>query len=148
MPETPTDSPSPGSTKRAPGLLDDGIRRAYEKTAKTVATAASALVDARAGAGTGAFLMAEDEAADIARPASRILARHAPMPGGAGKATDLADAVDLVVAVFGYLLSGLARRTAAFAGAGSATVDQQGTTIEPSEEPITAGGMAWPVGTI
>lgn len=116
---------------------------------KTVATAGSALIEARSGQGTGAFLMPPDEAADIAAPASRLLARHAPMPGGAGKVSDLSDAVELVVAVVGYLVNGLARRVAAFAAHQAATPgldrgENKPDANYPPADPPPAAMPAWP----
>jgi len=116
-PETLTGSPSPASTKPPrPLRLDAGVRKGYEQTAKQVAKAASTVIDTQLGAQTGAFLIADDEAQNIAEPASRLAARHIPLPGGGGQATDLADAVELIVAVFGYVMNSLHRRQLAFAG--------------------------------
>jgi hypothetical protein len=140
---TATDGSSPTST-RPKGFLDHGTRKAYEKSAKIVATAASALIETRAGAGTGGFLMLPVEAQDIAEPASRLLARHAPQPG-TGKITDLGDLVELVVAAFGYFMNGLGRRTALLTGGGPAIPDQptetpvDGPTVEASTIPSWPG---------
>lgn len=145
-PETLTGSSSPGSTKRPPKILDAGIRKGYEKTAKTVATAASAIIDARLGAGTGAFIMHEDEARDIAEPASRLAARHAPIPGGAGQATDLADGVELIVAVFGYVMAALSRRAQAFHGGQLVAAEPDyGYDDQPEDAPPPAPTPAWPM---
>lgn len=113
-PQPMESGPSPASTK-PPGWLDQGLRKGYEKSLKTVATAASALVDARAGAGTGGFLMRPTEAQDIAEPASRLLARHTPNVA-TGKVTDVSDVVELIVATFGYLMASISRRAASLAG--------------------------------
>lgn len=93
------------------GLLNLGIKTGYQKTIKKLAQAASGILEARAGAGTGALLMLDDEAQDVAEPAARLLARHAPLPGGTGPATDLSDIIELVVALGGYVINGIARRT-------------------------------------
>jgi hypothetical protein len=143
MSETRT-GPSPESTKR-PGLLDEGVRRAYEKTAKTVAKAASALIEGRLGGGTGGFLMEQNEAQDIAEPASRLAARHAPMPGGSSKATDLSDVVELVVAVFGYLMNGLTRRTSVLTRGGPNTKDPRDEYHSPvDDDPPPPAITSWP----
>jgi len=136
--ETSTGGPSRGSTS---GILDAGVRKAYEKTAHTIAKAASALIEARAGAGTGAFLMLDNEATDIAEPASRILARHAPMPGGS-KATDLADVVELIVAAVGYGMNGLTRRAYASGTETIGNPSDQGEPNPPEEPPPAVAN--WP----
>lgn len=115
---------------------------------RTVAAAASPLVEARAGAGTGAFLMGPEstEAGDIAQPASRLMARHIPLPGGTGAASDLGDIVALAVAVFGYLMGGLARKAAAFAGAagGLQAPDPYNPPALVDDTPPPAPAPAWP----
>lgn len=143
-PEALTGSSSRGSTSNPAGILDAGTRKAAESLAATVATAASTLVDARMGAGTGAFLMGEDEAAAIAAPASRIMARHAPLPGG-GQATDVADGIELIVAVVGYVMAGLARRAHAFTGRHLGTPNDRPDEQDTADEPIPPAPMpAWP----
>lgn len=144
-PETMTDTSSPVSTSSPRRLLDAGTRKAYEKTAAKVAVVASALVESRVGGGSGAFLMGEDEADAIAAPASRLAARHAPLPGG-GQATDLADCVELFVAVVGYVLSSLARRADAFTGRGIGDPNEPRDDDEPGDEapPPPAPAPAWP----
>lgn len=157
-----SDSPSgqsPGSTGRPPRILDEGIRKAYEKTAKTVALAASGMLEVRFGQGTGAMLMTardaenvpipitpDDEAGDIAAPAARILARHAPMPGGSGVASDLADAVELVVAVAGYAMNALARRAAVLGAMIRGDGATPGGPDESSPPPTAAppSSSVWP----
>lgn len=143
----PTESgPSPASTK-PPGWLDQGIRKGYEKSLKTVATAASALVDARAGAGTGGFLMRPNEAQDIAEPASRLLARHTPAVA-TGKVTDVSDAVELIVATFGYLMASIARRATQLAGIGQETATFDPAAYQEAQKPKApaepAPMPAWP----
>lgn len=128
------------STSRPRGFFDEGTRKAYAKSVKTVATAGSALIEARAGAGTGGFLMLPDEADDIADPASRLLARHMPVEG-TGRISDLGDVVALVVAAFGYLMAGLGRRTAALLGVGA----EQGPADEPPTGPAQPEPTTVPV---
>lgn len=120
------------------------MRAGYEATAKELVLAASNVVEVRLGAGTGAMIMLEDEAAGIAAPASRLAARHIPMPGGAGAATDLGDAIQLVVAVAGYVIRGFARRAQAFAAAQLRTQPQPGRDRIPADSPYATATFEQP----
>jgi hypothetical protein len=140
--------PSPGSTSHPPGWLDGGLRKAYEKSAKTVARAAGALIDMRAGSGTGGFLMQPSEAQDIAEPASRLLARHTPA-AGTGRITDVGDVVELIVATFGYLMNGLTRRQAGLVAPDTTAANWvEPTPTEPEPAAPGAPTPAWPTGNL
>jgi hypothetical protein len=134
MPETPMGSSSPGSTDRprpVGALLDAGSREAYAQMVTIGASAVSGVVDLRAG-GTGAFVMREDEAAEIAGPASRILARRFPM-GGSG-ASEASDVFGLVMGVAGWIMGSMRRRAEA-----PPAGDESGSWA-PMGDPAPAGG--------
>jgi hypothetical protein len=135
-PDTTTDTSSPGSTDRphpVGALIDAGSREAYAQMVTIGATAVSGVVDMRAGAGTGAFVMREDEAAEIAGPASRILARRFPM-GGSG-ASEASDVFGVIMGVAGWIMGSMRRRAEAFAQGGD-----ESASWAPMGDPGPAGG--------
>lgn len=125
-PTTEGESSSQGSTSKRARLIDPNARRAYAAVVSTVAKVVAGLADARVTRGSGAFLMTDEEAESIAAPASRILARRAPLPTGPGGATDAADVVELVTAFIGYAINAAGR------AAGAAPSDHNGIPQDTS----------------
>lgn len=144
-PTTETGGSSRASTDGpVPRLIDANTRRAYAQIIRTVASAVSGLVSARLSPEDGAFLMHPDEADAIAAPASRILARRAPLPTGAGGATDAADVVEMVTAFIGYALASVGRRAAAgYDDAPDVPQDTGPAPVDPGPA-VAAPAPSWP----
>jgi hypothetical protein len=139
----------PADTERTRNPLAAGVKTAYRKTVKTICQAGSGILEARAGLGTGALLMTDEEAGDIADPAARLLARHAPV-SDAGPVTDLADVVALIVGVAGYGLAAFTRRaqTLAALSAGAFTGNpppEPAAAAQPEPTPIPNNGTGGPL---
>jgi len=146
-PKTTTgeDGSSPASTGRA---FASG-RAANVKLAMAgisgALQAAGGLVNARLSPDDLTWLLDENDVEQIAPPLARITARHAPMPNG-GQATDVADMVEAVIGIIGYVMKNMSARAQARAARVA------GPVIAPNDDgldhdvpaPVPAAAVALP----
>lgn len=151
LPETDSAS-SPGSTDEAVKArfrpIDPTARKLYAQAVEKGALIASGLVNTRMDPDGDAFVMRKAEREDVAAPASRLLARHVPLPGSAlSEATDLSDLIELIVAVAGYAFAAFSRRAAGMVDGTGMPDGTEGDVSDwrDQDEPAAGPMPAWPM---
>lgn len=97
--------PSLSSAAAANPLATKAKAKAFAKLAGAAFAALTALLNLRlrVDEDDATWIADEEDLNTIGTPAGRLLARHAPLPGGED-ASDLADGIDLGIGVAGYLI--------------------------------------------
>lgn len=129
--------PSPASTDDAPPRVRPLVTAAQiDASARLVEVAlmaATRLFNRRTATGPGddRWLMSAQQRRGISRPFGRMLARRSPIPTGGENASDLADTVEGVVALIGYVIEQMT--------AERADLPRGMVAVEPVEVPAPAG---------
>jgi hypothetical protein len=104
-----------GSTASSPAVGNPLVERrkaaAFGQLAAAAFAALSGLLNARLRLDEDdeTWLAEKEDLDGVGKPAGRIIARHAPLPGGS-EANDLGDAIEIVIAGAGYLIKNATAR--------------------------------------
>jgi hypothetical protein len=108
LPPMETSAPKPVRPK----LADKETAAAFGAAAGGAFVAVGGVLNARFAAheDDDVWIPTEQERDQVGQPLGRIMARHAPLPGGEQNATDIADGIAIAIGLVQYALRNLGKR--------------------------------------
>jgi hypothetical protein len=108
LPPMETSAPKPVRPK----LVDTAAAEAFGKAAGGAFVAVGGVLNAKFGAheDDDVWIPTEQERDQVGQPLGRIMARHAPLPGGEQNATDIADGIAIAIGLVQYALRNIGKR--------------------------------------